>query len=126
VLDKSVDASGNSVHLANMIFRVKNLAFRSGHIDKVEVVPYTTLRDIPKVEVVSIEKRALNWREDQTIAVRALFTFSGGILGGHGQPKESKAFDLEVKLFDNFGRQLGRYQDGFLARMIVKGKFTSP
>ncbi len=120
VLDQLIDTNGNAVYLASVRLRVKNVAVKQGHIDKAEFVPFSS-QTLPKIDVQGIDKRALGWGETQTIEIRALFTVPVGPIG---PPKERKTFEGEVKLFDNTGRQVGRYVDGLLARMRMKADFT--
>jgi len=41
VLDQLMDANGNSVFLASVRVRVKNMAVKQGYIEKAEFVPFT-------------------------------------------------------------------------------------
>ena len=116
VLDHLFDANGNSVVLVSIRLRIKNTAVKQGYIDKAEFVPFN-IQSLPKIEVQGIDKRVVKWGEEQTIDVRAIFTTPAGFLG---PPAEHKTIELEVKLFDNTGRQVGRYVDGLLARMRLK------
>jgi hypothetical protein len=122
ILDQLFDKNGNAVFLASVRLRVKNVAIKQGHIDKAEFVPFT-MQTLPKIDVQGVDKRGLIWGETQTIEVRALFTVAVGPIG---PPTEHKEFEVEVRLFDNTGRQVGRYVDGLLARMRLKasGDFT--
>ena len=69
--------------------------------------------------MISVEKRPISWREEIVVEVRALMTVP---VGPTGPASEHKSIDLEIRLFDNTGRQVGRYVDGLLARMRVKGE----
>ena len=122
ILDQLIDADGNAVFLASVRARVKNLAVKQGYIDKAEFVPFG-VQTLPKVEIQGVDKRSIAWGETQIIEVRALFTTR---IGPAGPPTEDKTFEVEVRLFDNTGRQVGRYVDGLFARMKIKAsaKFT--
>lgn len=113
VLDQLLDTKGNAVRLISVRLRVKNVAIKQGHIDRAEFVPLT-IQSLPRIDVQGTE-RSLRWRETQTVEVRALFTEPSSAPNA-----EQKGFDVEVRLFDNVGRQVGRYVDGLRARMVVR------
>src|SRR5436190_1687406 len=81
------------------------------NVDKVELVPFSA-QTIPRIDSLHVDKRSIGWREEQIVEVRALLTVA---VGPTGPPTEHKTITLEVKLFDNTGRQVGRYENGMLA-----------
>jgi hypothetical protein len=117
VLTQWTDASGNAIYLISNLLRVRNLAFKRGFVDKVEFVPFS-MPTLPKVELLGVDKRPISRGETQTVEVRALVTIPFGLIG---PPTESKTLDIEVRLFDNTGRQVGSYTDDRLARMRMQG-----
>jgi hypothetical protein len=122
-LDRFVDPKGNSIYLTSIRLRVKNMAFKQGHIDRAELVPLT-IQPRPRIEVLGPDKRAITWRQVQTVEVRALMTLGPEFISP-GPPKQYK-LELEVRLFDNTGRQVDRYVNGLDARITLNASFLSP
>jgi hypothetical protein len=119
VLDDYLDKDCNSVVLTSTRLRIKNVGMRQGHIEKAEFAPLS-VQSLPKIEVMSVDRRPLKWGEEQTIEVRAIMTFDRF-------PQGERKFAAEVKLLDNLGRQVSRFADQEpIVRFPLEVSFTPP
>lgn len=114
LLQESVDLEGNSLYLVSAQLMVKNVAFKHGQVARAELVPFT-ITPLPKIEVLGVEGRSIGWLQVQKVEIRALLTFKPGMITY--RPPKAHTIEFEARLFDNTGRQVGRFENGMDARI---------
>ena len=100
-------------------FRVTNLSRTPGFVNSVELVPMSPR--LPRNEIVSITRRAIQRGQVEVVEVTALLYHD---LEPIGPVDEVLAHTFLVRPFDNDGRIIERYASGMLGRISVSGRFN--
>ena len=112
-VDRKIDNNGDFIFNVNFKIKYKNLSFKKGFVDNVEFVPIS-IRTLPYINTIHIDKIDLGWRDEQIIEIRAIFIVPVGFIG---PLREKKQILVEIKSFDSIGRLINRLEDGALARI---------
>ncbi len=115
-LDNDIDDSRNGIQLLSQKLRIKNMSFKSGHIDNVEFTP-TTLAKGFSVSLVSIDKETIGWGEEKLIELRIAMTinvdFQTEFVRTAGADNQDIA--VEARLYDNTGKLIATSPNGSFA-----------
>ena len=120
-LDARLDDQGNAVFLTSDKYVFKNFSLKSGFVDKVEAAP-KTLDGLPIVQVVSIDKTLIGWREEKEVEIRMkLISPIAAIdkLVGSNRTDVLEA-QVELRFYDNTGKLIATSPTGDVGPLILR------